>query len=273
MNSSSARPDQLARQRGCAPPRRSTSAARSSAGSRTARPGRSARPRGRGAAARARSSRRCRSARSPSAATSMPAAARVGEARPSAAATRAALASRRVREAEHGARVSRQRRRATGPARQRQAERRRQRLGAAQQRAADQPVLDDVAERLVADLAVVVVHGERRVALADPDVVDRLGVAARAPATGRAPRAGGASLARSRSRGRRRPAPRVATSGWRSISSTRSACARDGAGERQPGHAAADDRQVEGIARTPMAASVAARPRNARAAWGRSEPR
>ena len=38
---------------------------------------------------------------------------------------------------------------------------RRQLAGPAQQRAPDQPVLDDVTERLVADRAMVVVHGQR----------------------------------------------------------------------------------------------------------------
>ena len=47
---------------------------------------------------------------------------------------------------------------------------------AAQQRAPDHAVLDDVPERLAADRPMVVVYGERRMSLADLDVQDRLSV-------------------------------------------------------------------------------------------------
>ncbi len=53
----------------------------------------------------------------------------------------------------------------------------RQRLDARQKGAAQHPVLDDVAERLGAELAMVVMEEARRVAVGDADLADRLGLA------------------------------------------------------------------------------------------------
>ncbi len=47
--------------------------------------------------------------------------------------------------------------------------------GTGEQAAADRPVLDDEAQGLAADLAVIVAHAQGREALADHDVEDRLG--------------------------------------------------------------------------------------------------
>ena len=124
---------------------------------------------------------------------------------------------------------------------------RRQRLGPRQQRAPEQPVLDDVAERLVADLAMVVVHAQGRVALADLDVEDRLRVGCeRRPDPDRleqAPRA---------RRDRRDPAIEGRRHGRGEARALHEqdaqALAGDGAGERQPGHAAADHKEVEAFA-------------------------
>ena len=80
-------------------------------------------------------------------------------------------------------------------------------LEPAQQRAADQPVLDDVSERLVADRPVVVVHGRAASAARRPGCRGSARPRPRAPARRRSPRADTSSPARSRSRGRRTAAP------------------------------------------------------------------
>ena len=118
-------------------------------------------------------------------------------------------------------------------------------LDPAQQRAPDRPVLDDVAERLVADRAMVVVHGQRRVALADPDVPDRLGRARELGPDAERPEQ--ASRARG-DRGHAAVERRCDRGGERLALDQEHPQRRagGGTGERQAGHAATDDRQVEG---------------------------
>ncbi len=110
----------------------------------------------------------------------MPAASRIGELRPSAPTTSDAATRRpslkrqpRLRGVEldlldRARRVEREAR---------------QRLGAGLQRAAQQAVLDDIAERLGVDLGAVVMKEERRIAVGDADLADRLRMGASASHT------------------------------------------------------------------------------------------
>ena len=198
------------------------------------------------AAAHGRSSRPCRSGRSPSAAPRCRRRRGSASCRPSATAHSAACATRPLSSRTVTA-APRRSSRATRSGAASTSEERAQRLGPRQQRAPQQPVLDDVAERLVADLAMVVVHAQRRVALADLDVEDRLGVGSeRRPDPDRleqAPRA---------RRDRRDPAIEGRRHGRgeaRALDQQDAqALAGDGAGERQPGQAAADHKEVEAFA-------------------------
>ena len=115
---------------------------------------------------------------------------------------------------------------------------------AAQQRPPDHPVLDDVAERLAADRAMIVVHRERRLSLADLDVQDRLRYACQvrpdADTFEQMARAttdrGDAAIERQLCGGRQRPLL---------DQQDRDAGAGQRARQRQAGHAAARDDHIE----------------------------
>ncbi len=173
----------------------------------------------------------------------MPAAARVGDEPPSATATKAARIERPlVRRASCRSVVALE---TCDPVRRGQREAtRRELFGAPQQGAADHAVLDDVAKRVGADRPMVVVHGQRRVRFADPNVEDRLSFGHQMP-----PEADRLEQAPRALRDRRDATVERRRGGRDHRSLFDQHDPQPGAGSRtgqcQAGHTAADDQQIK----------------------------
>jgi hypothetical protein len=119
-----------------------------------------------------------------------------------------------------------------------------QRCSATRQSTPDHPVLDYVAERLAADLEVIVADPVRRVALADLDLEDRLGVLTQmAPRPDRVEQVAGAAADRGVPAVEARLGPVL--QGLALDQQDPQVGAGDRGGQREAGHAAADDDQIE----------------------------